>query len=152
MSTSLVLAEAYDFGTATSGAKRRNGATSSSPVSCKCLSSSPAQHRFSCNGIGVQYFIRLEVNLSMFLSILANSHMQYCHVTNRILCSTFLVGINSTSITSVAQEINREFDIQDVTIPNSYWPVTAWNGGAAIMPMIVVPLLEQYGVRIGYIV
>lgn len=72
-------------------------------------------------------------------------------VTGIACYATFIVGINSTSITAAATEINEQFEITDTTIPNSYWPVTSWNTGAAIAPMIVLPLLEKYGMRYGYL-
>ena len=65
---------------------------------------------------------------------------------------TFIVGINSTSITSAAQEINQTFHISDEYFAISFWPVTAWNVGAALAPMVVLPIMEDFGMRIGYLV
>ena len=62
------------------------------------------------------------------------------------------MGINSTSITAAATPINQQFDISDAKFPNSFWPVTAWNGGAALAPMIVLPIMEKYGMRTGYLI
>jgi MFS family permease len=62
------------------------------------------------------------------------------------------VGINSTSITAAATSINQRFGVSDKNFPNSYWPVTAWNGGAALAPMIVLPIMERYGIRTGYFI
>ena len=69
-----------------------------------------------------------------------------------IVGSTFLVGINSTSITAASQLINRRFNISDEGFPHSVWPVTAWNTGAAIAPMLALPVMEEYGMRVGYLV
>jgi len=72
-----------------------------------------------------------------------------------IACAVcFVVGINSTSITAAAEEINAEFSETDnnaAMIPVSFWPVTAWNAGAAICPMIALPLMEDVGVYKSYI-
>lgn len=64
---------------------------------------------------------------------------------------TMIVGINSTSITAAVTPINDLYQITDKTVLNSYWPVTSWNTGAALAPMIVLPLLEKHGMRPGYI-
>jgi len=67
----------------------------------------------------------------------------------------FVVGINSTAITAAAEPINHEFGESDdnaAMLPVSFWPVTAWNAGAAICPMVVLPLMEDVGVYKSYIV
>jgi MFS family permease len=73
------------------------------------------------------------------------------HISHTIY-RTLIVGLNSTSITAASIAINRRFDISDGTFPNSFWPVVAWNGGAALAPMLVLPIMEQYGMRTGYLV
>lgn len=65
---------------------------------------------------------------------------------------TFLIGINALSISSAAVQVGERFDVSDAAFPNSYWVVTAWNVGAAIMPLFGLPLLENFGVRLGYLV
>lgn len=66
--------------------------------------------------------------------------------------STFIVGFNATSITSAANEINGRFGVSDEHFPNSFWPVTSWTFGAALAPMIALPIMEERGMRPGYIV
>jgi len=66
--------------------------------------------------------------------------------------STLIVGLNSTSITSAAIEINERFGVSDEKFPHSFWPVTAWNTGAALAPMVILPIMEEFGFRIGYLV
>jgi hypothetical protein len=78
--------------------------------------------------------------------------MQYARLALMLRSSTLIVGLNSTSITSAAIEINKRFGISDETFPNSFWPVTAWNIGAALAPMVILPIMEDFGVRIGYLV
>ena len=65
---------------------------------------------------------------------------------------TLLVGLNATAITTPSQEIAKRFRVSDDRLPNSFWPVTVWNTGAAFGPMIGLPLLENFGVRNGYLV
>lgn len=65
---------------------------------------------------------------------------------------TLLVGLNATAITTPSQEIAKRFRVSDDRLPNSFWPVTVWNTGAAFGPMIGLPLLESFGVKNGYLV
>ena len=65
---------------------------------------------------------------------------------------TFLTGLNATSIATPSQEIARKFHVSDAEFPNSVWLVTVWNFGTAFGPMIVLPLLENFGIRNGYLV
>ena len=65
---------------------------------------------------------------------------------------TFIVGLNATALTAAASETNAAFGISDETFPNSVWPVTSWNTGAALAPMVVLPIMEDYGVRPGYLI
>ncbi|KAI9692833.1 MAG: hypothetical protein M1822_004827 [Bathelium mastoideum] len=63
----------------------------------------------------------------------------------------FAVGLNATGIASAPTPINERFGVSDLRFPNSFWPIASWTVGAAIVPMVVLPLMEEYGVRIGYI-
>jgi MFS family permease len=65
---------------------------------------------------------------------------------------TFIVGFNATALTAAASLTNRTFDISDKVFPHSVWPVTAWNTGGALAPMVVLPILEDYGTRKGYFI
>ncbi|KAL8770086.1 MAG: hypothetical protein Q9209_004124 [Squamulea sp. 1 TL-2023] len=64
----------------------------------------------------------------------------------------FLVGLNATSVATPSLIIAEHFHISDTAFPHSYWPVTVWNTGAAIGPMVGLPLLENFGVRKGYMI
>lgn len=65
---------------------------------------------------------------------------------------TFIVGFNATALTAAVKQTNEAFHISDDSFPKSVWPVTAWNTGGALAPMVVLPIMEDYGVRFGYIV
>jgi MFS family permease len=65
---------------------------------------------------------------------------------------TFIVGFNATALTAAVSQTNATFGISDAGFPNSVWPVTAWNTGGALAPMVVLPILEDYGTRPGYLV
>ena len=64
---------------------------------------------------------------------------------------TLLVLMNATSITVGAEQIDEEFGISETSFPNSYWMVTAWNLSAGFVPLFAVPLMEDYGIRNGYL-
>ena len=65
---------------------------------------------------------------------------------------TLIVGFNATSITSASLVINGSFGVSDDYFPNSFWPVTSWAVGAALAPMVVLPIIEDFGTRTGYLV
>ncbi|KAK5002165.1 hypothetical protein LTR28_011754 [Elasticomyces elasticus] len=65
---------------------------------------------------------------------------------------TLTVCINGTAMTVAAEQINEEFGISDATFPNSYWPVTSWSVGGALFLMVGLPLMEDFGVRRGFLV
>lgn len=73
-------------------------------------------------------------------------------VTYTAVSATFLIGLNATAEATAGPAINAQFGISDATFPNSYWPITAWNFGAALVPLILLPLMENFGVRYIYIV
>ncbi|KAL8787171.1 MAG: hypothetical protein Q9213_002387 [Squamulea squamosa] len=61
-----------------------------------------------------------------------------------------LVGLNATSVATPSLIIAKQFHVTDTAFPHSYWPVTVWTTSAAIAPMVGLPLLENFGVRTGY--
>jgi MFS family permease len=65
---------------------------------------------------------------------------------------TFLTGWNATALTATTSRTNIYFSISDATFPHSVWAVTSWNLGAAIAPMIVLPIMEEHGTRLGYLI
>lgn len=64
---------------------------------------------------------------------------------------TFLIGINSTALLSATEEVSEHFHIDNSSFDNSFFLVTAWNAGAAIVPLVVLPAMEDFGVRPIYI-
>lgn len=65
---------------------------------------------------------------------------------------TFIVGLNATSITTAAEFISSEFHLANERFEYNFFAVTAWNAAAAFVPLATLPLLETYGMRIGYVV
>jgi len=65
---------------------------------------------------------------------------------------TFVVQIGGTAMTSAAEQINESFHISDARFPHSYWPVFSWTLGGAAAPLLGLPLMENFGVRWGYLV
>jgi MFS family permease len=71
-------------------------------------------------------------------------------LTTCFIC--FAVGLNATGISSAATPINKRFGISDQHFPNSFWPIASWTVGAAIVPMIILPLMEEHSVYWGYMI
>lgn len=69
-----------------------------------------------------------------------------------LLTTTMLVGLVSTAIATPSEQIADDFHVSHNEFPNDYWPVGAWAIGAALGPMIGIPVLENFGFRYGYLV
>jgi MFS family permease len=63
----------------------------------------------------------------------------------------FIVGLNATGIASAPTPINERLNVSDARFPNSFWPIASWTAGAAVIPMVVLPVMEERGVRPGYL-
>lgn len=72
-------------------------------------------------------------------------------ITTLCCLITFLAGWNATALTAATSHTNSYFSISDTTFPHSVWAVTSWNLGAAIAPMFVLPIMEEHGMRPGYL-
>lgn len=55
--------------------------------------------------------------------------------------------IDGTIITVAHDAINTEFNISDANFPNSYWTVTSWAMGGGCFSLLVLPLMEDFGMR-----
>lgn len=66
--------------------------------------------------------------------------------------TTLIVGLNSTAITTATDAVASDFHISNGTFEYVYLTVTAWNAAAAIVPLFTLPLMEAYGMRVGYLV
>ncbi|KAI5457546.1 major facilitator superfamily domain-containing protein [Mariannaea sp. PMI_226] len=64
---------------------------------------------------------------------------------------TFIVGLNATSLTTASKALSSEFDLSNAVIEDSFLPSTVWNAAAAVVPLVTLPLMDTYGVRIGYV-
>lgn len=64
---------------------------------------------------------------------------------------TYLTGWNATALTALTTQTNPHFSISDASFPYSVWALTAWTLGAAIAPMFILPVMEDYGTRAGYL-
>ena len=65
---------------------------------------------------------------------------------------TLLVGLNATAIATPSPVIAERFHVIDEKFSNSFWPVTAWNTAAALVPLVGLSSLENFGSRRGYLV
>ena len=74
-------------------------------------------------------------------------------VTAVALTATLIVPLNGTSITVASAAINEQFNVQDYSnFSNSYWTVSSWSLGGALFIIAFLPIMEDVGVRIGYMV
>lgn len=64
---------------------------------------------------------------------------------------TLILPLNGTSIAVAARQINAQFGVSDSTFPNSYWTITSWSLGGSLFILLGLPLMEDIGVRLGYI-
>ena len=63
-----------------------------------------------------------------------------------------MIGINALAISSATEQVKESFGLDDEKFPDSYWMITTWNLGAALAPLVGLPLMEDAGVRPGYLV
>ncbi|KAE8136355.1 MFS general substrate transporter [Aspergillus pseudotamarii] len=68
-------------------------------------------------------------------------------VTGLGLLASFETLINGTIITVAHEAINDQFNVSDAHFPHSYWPVTSWGLGGATFSLIVLPIMEDFGIR-----
>lgn len=55
--------------------------------------------------------------------------------------------MNGTIISVAHKAINEDFSISDATFPNSYWSTTSWGLGGALFPLVLFPVMEDFGIR-----
>ncbi|KAL2436837.1 Efflux pump atB [Exophiala dermatitidis] len=65
--------------------------------------------------------------------------------------ATYTTIMNGTIITVAHKHISDEFYVDEVRFPNFYWVVTSWALGGAVFPLIGLPLIEDFGVRPGFL-
>ena len=68
------------------------------------------------------------------------------------LITTFVAGMNATAITTAGAVISEEFNLSDSYFEYNFFAVTGWNAAAAFVPLVTLPVMETYGMRIGYLV
>ena len=73
-------------------------------------------------------------------------------MTGAALFATLVVCWNGTSIAVAATEINERFGVSDASFPHSYWPITSWSAGGAIFVILFLPVMEDVGVRWGFMI
>lgn len=66
--------------------------------------------------------------------------------------ATFSCNANATALTVAWHETNAFYGISDDAFPNSYWPVASWTLGGVLFMLLLLPLIEDYSVRWGYLI
>ncbi|PWY77285.1 MFS multidrug transporter [Aspergillus sclerotioniger CBS 115572] len=73
-------------------------------------------------------------------------------ITITALLTTFVALMNGTIITVAHEAINTEFNISDANFPNSYWPVASWTMGGVFFSLLILPIMEDFGIRRSFLV
>ncbi|KAI1614007.1 major facilitator superfamily domain-containing protein [Exophiala viscosa] len=63
---------------------------------------------------------------------------------------SLLIALPAGSCGSGNDWYERKFHVQNRPFPNLYWATTSWNMGAALLPLLFVPLTENRGRMPGY--
>ncbi|KAM0420488.1 hypothetical protein ACHAPT_011783 [Fusarium lateritium] len=67
------------------------------------------------------------------------------------LFATFISMLNGTIITTAHEAINEDFGVSDQFFPHSYWPVASWGIGGALFSLVLLPLMEDFGMRLVFL-
>ena len=68
------------------------------------------------------------------------------------LSASFVSAMNGTVISVAHNAINKDFNISDATFPHSYWPTASWGLGGALFPLVLFPVMEDFGIRTVFLV
>lgn len=68
-------------------------------------------------------------------------------VTALALLASFTSMMNGTMITVAHEPIGDAFNISDAHFPHSYWPVASWTIGGAVSCLLLLPIMEDFGMR-----
>ncbi|KAH7116533.1 major facilitator superfamily domain-containing protein [Dactylonectria estremocensis] len=68
------------------------------------------------------------------------------------LFATFISLMNGTIITTAHEAIGKEFHVSDENFPHSYWPVASWGTGGALFSLVLLPLMEDFGMRMVFLI
>lgn len=73
-------------------------------------------------------------------------------LTVTICFVSILTGLPAGSYGSGASAISSQFGVLNKPFDNTIWATVSWNMGAAVWPLIFVPLTESKGRMPGYVV
>jgi hypothetical protein len=65
---------------------------------------------------------------------------------------SILTGLPAGSYGAGNDLMAARFNVQNQPFPNLYWATCSWNMGAALFPLVFVPLTENTGRMPGYFV
>ncbi|ETN40069.1 uncharacterized protein HMPREF1541_04344 [Cyphellophora europaea CBS 101466] len=63
------------------------------------------------------------------------------------LLASFTSMLNGTMITVAHEPIGEAFHVSDAHFPHSYWPVASWTIGGAVTCLLLLPIMEDFGMR-----
>jgi MFS family permease len=71
-------------------------------------------------------------------------------VTITVCFVSILTGLCAGSYGAASDILAAKFSVQNVPFPNISWGTASWNMGAALLPLVFVPLTENTGRMPGY--
>ncbi|KAF2732998.1 MFS multidrug transporter-like protein [Polyplosphaeria fusca] len=82
-----------------------------------------------------------------------NWSLTYKWVLTVTICFiSILTGLPAGSYGSGNEQMGDRFNVDNEPFPNLYWATCSWNVGAALFPLVFVPLTENTGRMPGYFV
>lgn len=69
----------------------------------------------------------------------------FCLLVVRLLklCSSILTGLPAGSYSAANDQMSSLWNVQNNPFPNLTWATVSWNMGAALFPLLFVPLTEN---------
>ncbi|ORY09586.1 putative MFS multidrug transporter [Clohesyomyces aquaticus] len=68
-------------------------------------------------------------------------------VTSLSLLASFICSMNGTILSPAYPTITTELDLLNGTIPTTCWFTATWGIGAALLPLFLFPIMEDFGIR-----
>lgn len=73
-------------------------------------------------------------------------------VTVTICFVSILTGLPAGSYGSAGSDYSTQFHVLNAPFDNTLWATVSWNMGAAVWPLVFVPLTESKGRMPGYVI
>jgi hypothetical protein len=68
-----------------------------------------------------------------------------CILALTVCFNSILNGLTAVSYSARNEYVGDQFSVQDEPFPNLAWSTLSWNMGAALFPLVFVPVIENIG-------